>query len=429
MFLHDRAFLRDFRAFRCVFHLQLRQSRFAALGLPAMTYLALPAHDSSLVARLLRDGYIWLHFPEPLESEFRTDHALTSRRWVRLGLLFAALASAGSALIDPWVIAAASPAAIIVRYGVQLPVFIVLLITTDRRLYPRWYEPAIQVGGPLFAAGTILMAGYAQAEHAALVGARLLLIAFYIYFMAGLRLPQALRTNLIILAALIAAGSVGILSASLTTFLAVSLASASLIGAAGSYALEHARRTAFLERKLLAELAELDGLTQLMNRHTFEVRARESWREAARARQPVSVAMLDVDHFKLYNDHYGHQAGDECLRHVARAVRSALACRPGELIARYGGEEIIALLVGRTRTEADEIAQRVVAGVASLNLAHVAPTDDSRVTISIGVATQCPPFADSFEKLVNLADGALYTAKHQGRNCAVAVEAKASVAA
>ena len=125
-----------------------------------MTYLALPAHDSSLVARLLRDGYIWLHFPEPLESEFRTDHALTSRRWVRLGLLFAALASAGSALIDPWVIAAASPAAIIVRYGVQLPVLIVLLITTDRRLYPRWYEPAIQVGGPLFAAGTILMAGY-----------------------------------------------------------------------------------------------------------------------------------------------------------------------------------------------------------------------------------------------------------------------------
>jgi predicted signal transduction protein with EAL and GGDEF domain len=316
----------------------------------------LTAHGSSPVARLLREGYAWLRFPEPLESEFRADHALAARRWVRLGLWVAAAASAGAATLDPWVIQGLSPTAIGVRYGVQLPVLIILLVMTMGSLYARWYQIVMQIGAPLFGIGTILMVGYAQPEHAALVGARLLLISFYIYFMAGLRLPQALRSNLLIVAALIAAGLAGILSMPLTIFLAVSLVSANVIGAAGGYALEHARRTAFLERKLLLEVAELDGLTGLMNRHTFEVRARDSWRHALATRRAVSVAMIDVDHFKLYNDHYGHQAGDECLRHVAQAVRGALACRPGEHIARYGGEEIIAILVDRTREEADEVA-------------------------------------------------------------------------
>lgn len=389
----------------------------------------LTAHGSSAVARLLREGYAWLRFPEPLEGEFRADHALASRRWVRLGLWVAAAASAGSATLDPWVIQALSPAAITVRYGVQLPVLIILLIMTMGSLYTRWYQIAMQIGAPLFGIGTILMVGYAQPEHASLVGARLLLITFYIYFMAGLRLPQALRSNLLIVAALIAAGLAGVLSMPLTIFLAVSLVSANVIGAAGGYALEHARRTTFLERKLLVEVAELDGLTGLMNRHTFEVRARESWRHAMATRRAVSVAMVDVDHFKLYNDHYGHQAGDECLRHVAQAVRGALACRPGEHIARYGGEEIIAILVERTREEADEIAQRVVANVAALKLPHVAPADGSYVTVSIGIATQLPSSVESFERVVKLADGALYKAKHKGRNCAVVVEARTSAAA
>jgi diguanylate cyclase (GGDEF)-like protein len=391
-----------------------------------MTQLALTT-PSSPVAQLLRDGYSWLRFPEPLESEFRRDHASASRRWARLGLLVAALASAGSAVIDPWIIQASSPPGFIVRYGIQLPVLIALLVTTAPRLYPRWYEPAILIGAPLFGIGTILMVSYAQPEHAALIGARLLLVAFYIYFMAGLRLPQALLSNLLIVAALIAAGWSGVLSTALTTFLAVSLVSANVIGAVGGYALEHARRTAYLERKRLAEIAELDGLTQLMNRHTFEARARESWRESMTAEQPVSIAMMDVDHFKLYNDHYGHQAGDECLRHVASEVRNALACRAGELIARYGGEEIIAVLVNRTREEASEAAQRAVTRVASLNLPHVAPADGSRVTISIGIATQFPPFTASFETLVKLADGALYEAKRCGRNRAVVVDAQAGL--
>jgi diguanylate cyclase (GGDEF)-like protein len=255
-----------------------------------------------------------------------------------------------------------------------------------------------------------------------------MLVCFYVYFLAGLRLPQALRSNLAIVAALVIAGAAGALPRDLTVFLAIALLSANVIGGAGAYALEHARRTAFLERKLLIEIAELDGLTRLMNRHTFDTRARDAWRTAATRQQSATVLMIDVDYFKLYNDHYGHQAGDDCLRLVAASVRNALNCRPGELIARYGGEEIVALLFDRKIGEAQDTAQRVVAEVTSLNMPHDAAAV-RQVSVSVGAATQLPPLTGSYDNLLRQADGALYAAKHQGRNRAIVVEVRASAAA
>ncbi len=144
-------------------------------------------------------------FPEPLEAEFRRDHLLGSRRWVRLSLFVAFATSAGYAVIDPWIVHAAAPLTKIVRFGVQLPALLVILLATFERFYARWYELAIQIGVPVFGIGTIVVAGYAQPQYASLVGARLLLVSFYFYFMAGLRMPQALRGNLVILGALVVA--------------------------------------------------------------------------------------------------------------------------------------------------------------------------------------------------------------------------------
>jgi diguanylate cyclase (GGDEF)-like protein len=144
---------------------------------------------------------------------------------------------------------------------------------------------------------------------------------------------------------------------------------------------------------------------------------------------PVSVMMVDVDHFKLYNDHYGHQAGDECLRSVAAAVRNAIGMRPGDLVARYGGEEIIAVLVARTPEEAGRTAQRIVREVAALDIPHASALQHSRVSVSVGSATQLPSLSSSYDAIMRLADTALYTAKQQGRNCSRAVEAGTAVAA
>ena len=386
------------------------------------------AHDASEISRVLAQGYKRLRFPEALEREFRAEHLTGSRRWVRLSLLVALATSAASAVVDPWVVHATSPVPTFIRYGVQGPMLLLILLATLDRFYERWYEAAILIGAPVFAIGTIMVASYAQTQYAALVGARLLLVCFYLYFLAGLRMPQALASNAVILAALAIAGVVGAIAMDLAMFLAISLLSANLIGAAGGYALEHARRTAFLERKLLIEIAELDGLTRLMNRHTFDSRAREVWRRASAAQQSATVLMIDVDFFKLYNDHYGHQAGDDCLRLVAATVRSALNCRPGELIARYGGEEIVALLFDRKQHEAHAIAQRVVADVTALNLPHAA-AGEKQVSVSVGAATQLASLIGSYDNLLRQADSALYAAKHQGRNRAIVVEARASFAA
>jgi len=391
---------------------------------PTMPATEPATHEDSLVARVLAHGYARLRFPEPLESEFRADHLLASVRWVRMCLFMAMGTSAGFTIIDHWVIHASNAIPDIARFGLQLPVLFICLLATFKPFYVNWYQPAMQIGGPLFGIGTVLMASYAQPQHTALVGARILLVTFFYFFMSGLRMSQALRGNLVILAAFIAAGVAGLLPVESATYLAFALVCANVIGAAGSYALEHANRTSFLERKLLVEIAELDGLTRLLNRQTFEARVRDAWRRASSENHAITVVMVDVDHFKLYNDHYGHQAGDDCLRRVAAAVRSGVSMRPGDFVARYGGEEIIAVLTGRTYSDAREIAQRVVHAVASLDVPHATSLDHKRVTVSVGAATQLPPITASYDAIVRLADGALYSAKRQGRNQSVVVESR-----
>jgi diguanylate cyclase (GGDEF)-like protein len=387
------------------------------------------ANEESLVSRVLARGYARLRFPEPLESEFRADHLIASLRWVRICLFVAVGTSAGFAIIDHWVIHADNAIPDIARFGLQLPVLFICLFATFKPFYLKWYQVAMQIGGPLFGIGSVLMASYAQPQHTALVGARILLVTFFFFFMSGLRMGQALRGNLVMLAALITAGIMEMITLEVATYLSFALICANVIGAAGAYALEHANRTSFLERKLLVEIAELDGLTRLLNRQTFESRVRDAWRRAVTEKHAVTVIMVDVDHFKLFNDHYGHQAGDDCLRRVAAAVRSAVSMRPGDFVARYGGEEIIAVLTGRTHADAHEIAQRVVNAVAALEIAHATSPDHRRVSVSVGAATQFPPITSSYDAVVRLADGALYAAKRQGRNQSVVLESRAMAAA
>lgn len=380
-------------------------------------------NEESLVARVLAQGYSRLRFPEPLETEFRADHMLASLRWVRMCLFVVIGTSTGFAIIDHWVIHAENAIPDVVRFGLQLPVLLICLLATFKPFYVNWYQLAAQVGGPMFGIGTVLLAAYAQPQHTALVGSRILLVTFFLFFMCGLRMTQALRCNLIILLALAIVGIIGLIPVEVATYLSFALVCANVIGVAGSYALEYANRTAFLERKLLVEIAELDGLTRLLNRQTFESRVRDAWSRAVSGHRAVTVVMIDVDHFKLYNDHYGHQAGDECLRRVATAVRSAVAVRPGDFVARYGGEEIIAVLIDRGNLEGQEVAQRVVADVGALAIPH-ASSECKHVSVSVGAATQLPPITASYDAIVRLADGALYAAKRQGRNRSVAIEAR-----
>lgn len=378
--------------------------------------------DDRQAARVIEGGFANLRFPAELEAKFRHHHLLASQRWVRMSILVALGTTLGFAMIDHWVIRSSNAVPDLVRFGLQVPAILLCLLATIKPLYLRVYLPAIQVAAPLFGMGSVMMACYAEPQHAPLVGARLLLVAFFLYFMLGMRFAPALRSNLVVLGALIVAGLSGAIAPQAAIYLAFAVLCANVIGGAGAYALEHANRTAFLERQLLGEMAALDGLTRLLNRQTFEARVSDVWREATARQLPISVLMIDVDDFKRYNDHYGHLAGDECLQRISQAVRTGVAGNAADLLARYGGEELIAVLIGRTAADAEAAAQRIVADVAALAIAHAGSSIGGTVSISVGVATHPPAAAASYQTVANLADNALYAAKHQGRNRCVCVK-------
>jgi diguanylate cyclase (GGDEF)-like protein len=164
----------------------------------------------------------------------------------------------------------------------------------------------------------------------------------------------------------------------------------------------------------LEALSTTDGLTGIANRRCFDKVLTSEWSRAARVGQPLALAMIDVDWFKKYNDHYGHQAGDECLRSVAGFLASRV-CRTGDLVARYGGEEFVFITPATDGDNALSMAQKICEAIQSLALPH-AMSAFGCVTISIGVAAMVPEEADAPEILVKAADLALYRAKGQGRN-------------
>ncbi|MES2018335.1 MAG: diguanylate cyclase [Pseudomonadota bacterium] len=164
----------------------------------------------------------------------------------------------------------------------------------------------------------------------------------------------------------------------------------------------------------LAELSSTDGLTGINNRRGFDAALESEWGRAARNGYPLALAMLDVDHFKAYNDHYGHQAGDQCLRTVADLI-AAHGRRTSDLVARYGGEEFALLAPATDAQHAMSIARGICDALAHLALPH-AKSPHGVITISIGVATAMPDEDVSWTTLIEKADRALYQAKQDGRN-------------
>lgn len=167
--------------------------------------------------------------------------------------------------------------------------------------------------------------------------------------------------------------------------------------------------------KLLEQLSFIDGLTGIANRRHFDELAKLEWKRALRDKQPLSLAMIDIDFFKTYNDTYGHQAGDDCLKKVANAFKSVLT-RETDTIARYGGEEFVTILPNTDINGANAVTEEMRAKIESLGITHEKSSVHKWVTISIGVASMIPNTKFSLQTLIANADKALYAAKHKGRN-------------
>lgn len=372
--------------------------------------------NESLVARTLKRGFPFLRFDGSLEQEFREAHHEAWRPRVRVSTLLALLTVSGFAVMDHWLLGKGTQRVPdLVRFFVHLPIVLLCLVGTSQRFYRRYFVPGIQIAAPLFGLGSVIMAMQLSDTLLALATARLVLVTFFFYFMTGMSFHAALRSNLVVFFGLAVTAAVTGASPELTIYQLFVLLCANLYAGAGSYALEHANRLAFLERRLLTEVAMHDGLTGLLNRAAFEDQVRRVWDQGLRERASVAVIMIDIDHFKPYNDRYGHQAGDQCLRLVAQAVRRAAKRRPFDFVARYGGEELIAVLYGADRAYAEIAARSILDEVAELAIPHAGSTTKPWVTVSVGAAA-CEPARDvTYDAAIRLADQALYAAKELGR--------------
>lgn len=167
--------------------------------------------------------------------------------------------------------------------------------------------------------------------------------------------------------------------------------------------------------KKLDEIAHYDVLTQVMNRRGYEDMLNRLWKDHERRQANLSVLLMDIDHFKKYNDNYGHIRGDECLREVAQVLKNELK-RPIDVLARYGGEEFVVLLPDTDIEGANAVAERLIKALESANIQHEFSDTKPFVTISIGATQKKMDKTITMTNLLETADEALYTAKGSGRN-------------
>jgi diguanylate cyclase (GGDEF)-like protein len=169
-----------------------------------------------------------------------------------------------------------------------------------------------------------------------------------------------------------------------------------------------------LQNQVLRRQADVDGLTGLANRRCFDATLADAWHKAQMDQTPIGLIMIDIDHFKAFNDHYGHQGGDDCLRRVAQQSQPSI--RTADLLARYGGEEFAAILAGASLGFTQIVAERMRASVADMAIPHEGVGPGARVSISLGVASVTPDPASTPASLIEAADRCLYAAKRAGRN-------------
>ena len=206
-------------------------------------------------------------------------------------------------------------------------------------------------------------------------------------------------------------------------FSGLTLLTVNVIGAYGCFQLETAVRKAFLESRMLNDLAERDGLTGLYNRRRYDRDVEKLWRQSRRDQSQLTLLLVDIDHFKAYNDLYGHQAGDDALKRVAEVIATC-AQRPLDFAARFGGEEFALVLYGPAQDFGREIPEMLRRSVEEQKIPHAESTTGPWLTVSVGVAIVSPGNERSLAGAIQLADEALYQAKEDGRNRVVVKESK-----
>ncbi len=387
--------------------------------------------DADDVERLLSNGKPSLQLPEPLEKTFLKDAGPNRLRTMIIsGVLVAVIFN--WFLVSDWLLVPEQfDLALRLRLFLFTPAIIVGVFVLPKFASPSLREWLLVGPGVVAAAINAWLCMTSTDPFAGPYLVSLATIAMFSNSVVRMRFAPAVVLDASILGLYVAAALT--MPPSLAPILipgGLLLACTIVFTLYGCYCQERDDRLNWLlhlrERLLLQDLenanqqlqdaSRSDMLTEVANRRHFDEHLAEVWEQVRRDGGEVALMMIDVDHFKAYNDRYGHPAGDACLKAVASALRRRLR-GPGDLIARYGGEEFIAVLGGTSLQTVHGAAERIRRGIEGLNILHATSSTHAVVTVSIGVATMTPsaPGA-STTRLISAADEALYRAKEGGRN-------------
>jgi diguanylate cyclase (GGDEF)-like protein len=383
--------------------------------------LDLEHFPDSPYATELRRNFPDLRFSAELEQEFQTFHLERIRSRVRFFQL-AICALAIVAAVHLIAMDGMSVRDVLFGWlGVVIPTCLFLVWASWSDYYERVYLPLARVAVPVFAIASAVGVAYRAVGGHPDPFYFLTTYSIALFFLGG----QLFRESLLATAAMVVAHGATLAYVqepmeSVVYYVAV-LTITGTVGAFVYRGVERQLRTSFLERELMGEMVARDGLTGLKNRGAFDDYFPRMWQQALRDRRSLALLLIDVDHFKAYNDCYGHQAGDQTLRRVAQVVQG-FARRPLDIAARYGGEEFVLGLFDLSADSVREMADQLRKSIHALNITHEDSATALFVTASIGVAIVGPRIGRSPEGAVQIADEALYTAKRSGRNCVSVVD-------
>ena len=371
--------------------------------------------QNSAAAAQLRAGFPTLRFEGPLEKEFQDSYLEQNLPRGRVSQMVALVLLLAVICIDFVMGGDTGKDTNLIRLGILCPILVVTLIATHLPVLQLHYMLITSIGVTAFGLVAAFSCIQASLNGDSFLLSGMVLVVVYACLFLGLLFNLAVLISAVLVTSFLAMGAVMGMPANGLFYTTAILATAAVIGALAAYNLEYALRTNFLETKLLNELAERDGLTGLYNRRIFDDYISRIWRQSRREDKALAVIFVDIDYFKVFNDLYGHQAGDDCLKRVAQTISSA-AKRPFDFCARYGGEEFVLVLYGPPRDYAETLPEKIRRDVVALDIPHDGSEASQSVTVSVGVAMARPEIGRSLAGAIQMADEALYQAKEEGRN-------------
>ena len=374
-----------------------------------------PDNYGSPYAEQLKRGFRGLRFDGLLEKDFREFYIAQNLPRARLSGLIALILVLAVTCIDLLLGSSTLGTLNTLRLGVLCPLLVILGVAISVPAAQRYYTEVVAVGVTLIGFVVTYIAHLGALAGSSYVLAGLVLVVLYGCLFLGLLFNVGVAVATVMIATHFITGvAIGLPFDALYYSTAI-LGGAAVIGGISTYNLEYALRTNFLETRLLNELAERDGMTRLYNRRIFDDYMERLWRQSRREGTGVAIIFVDIDFFKLYNDLYGHQAGDDCLKRVAQCIARG-AKRPFDFAARYGGEEFVLVLYGPPDEYARTVPEQIRRDVLELAIPHAGSQAAKHVTVSVGLALATPETSRSLAGAIQTADEALYQAKREGRN-------------